>query len=292
MGVVNNGILNDYTIKPRNLAQYSAFRGTTDFTQVGQFDQYENGYQFLAVISLPKFMEKLGEQDDNIKNLNAAFKHKLEYEFRGLDGLPDMQAETYQINDGINNLELIGKVSRDTAPSISSSYYETHGSILTKWTNLYLTGIKDPISQAKTYHGLIKNNLLEPGPENEVFTMMYFATDSTMLRLEKAVLLTNCQFQSSPESMYNGTRSDIGNNQEHSLEWKTFPVYGYEVDKAASKLLEDITGVNVTSAKSGTTYKVTNTTGVAVLDSAEYKWGIMDESVSGHDVNLTTAINS
>ena len=178
MGVVNNGIINNYSLKPRNITQYTAFRGVTDFTQIGQFAQFETGYSFLSVLQMPEFMVKLGEQNADIKSLVNSFKHMLEYEFRGLDGLPDIQGDTYEITDGINTQRLINKVTFDTAATVSSSYFEKTGGLITKFTELYLTGIKDKMSQAKTYHGLIKNNILSPGPENEVFTMLYYVTDT------------------------------------------------------------------------------------------------------------------
>ena len=193
MAKVNNGILNNYSIKPRNLTQYTAFRGVTDFTQIGQFAQFESGYSFLSVLQMPEFMVKLAEQDSSIASLVNSFKHMLEFEFRGLDGLPDITSETYTISDGVNEQNLINRVTMDTSVQVSSTYYEKTGNLIAKFTELYLTGIKDKMSQAKTYHGLIKNNILEPGPENEVFTMMYYVTDNTMLRIERAVLLCNCQ---------------------------------------------------------------------------------------------------
>lgn len=276
--VVNNGILNDFTIKPRNLTQYTAFRGVTDFTQIGQFAQFESGYSFLSVIQMPKFMTKLGDKNDNIKQLNASFKHMLEYEFRGLDGLPDMTGDTYEITDGINTQRLINKVTRDTAVTVSSNYFEKSGGLITKWSELFLTGIKDPMTQAKTYHGLIKHGELPPGPENEVFTMLYYVTDNTMLRLERAVLLCNCQLTTSRLSdILNSTKGDI-NNKEMSIEWNCFPVYGYEVDRAAKTLLEDITGVNVEIKDKTAQYNFITDQNVATLDSADYKYGIMNES--------------
>ena len=60
---INNGLFNNYTITPRNLTQYKAFRGVTDFSQIGQFNQYETGYQFLSVLAIPKYMELLGKED-------------------------------------------------------------------------------------------------------------------------------------------------------------------------------------------------------------------------------------
>ena len=289
MGNVNNGIINNYSIKPKNLTQYTAFRGVTDFTQIGQFAQFESGYSFLSVIQMPEFMNKLAEQDSSMKSLVESFKHMLEYEFRGLDGLPDLQADTYEITDGINTQRLINKVTWDTAATVSSNYFEKSGGLITKFVEVYLTGIKDKMSQAKTYHGLIKNGILEPGPENEVFTMLYYVTDNTMLRIERAVLLCNCQFTTSRLSdILNSNKGDIS-NKEISLEWNCFPIMGYEVDKAAATLLRDITGVQVTSDNSTTTYRVVQTENVAALDSADYKYGIMD---SGSPSKIDTLVNA
>lgn len=290
MGKVNKGILNDYTIKPRNLTQYTAFRGVTDFTQIGQFAQFESGYSFLSVISMPRFMEELGKQDTDIKSMVDSFKHMLEYEFRGLDGLPDLQGETYDITDGINTQRLINKVTFDTAATVSSNYFEKTGGLITKFCEIYLTGIKDKMTEAKTYHGLIKNGILEPGPENEVFTCLYYVTDNTMLRIERAVLLANCQFTTSRLSdILNSTKGDI-NNKEISLEWNCFPIMGYEVDKAAASMLQDITGVQVTTQNSTTKYKVVETENVAALDSADYKYGIMDSESPSKIATLVNAI--
>ena len=291
MGIVNNGIINNYSLKPRNITQYTAFRGVTDFTQIGQFAQFESGYSFLSVLQMPEFMVKLGEQNADIKALVDSFKHMLEFEFRGLDGLPDIQGDTYEITDGINTQRLINKITFDTAATVSSSYFEKTGGLITKFTELYLTGIKDKMSQAKTYHGLIKNNILAPGPENEVFTMLYYVTDNTMLNLERAVLLCNCQFTISKLSdILNSTKGDIS-NKEMSLEWNCFPIMGYEVDKAANKLLQDITGVATSTIDGARTYKVVTEDNVAALDSADYKYGIMDANSPSRIESLVNAIN-
>lgn len=290
MAKVNNGILNNYSIKPRNLTQYTAFRGVTDFTQIGQFAQFESGYSFLSVLQMPEFMVKLAEQDSSIASLVNSFKHMLEFEFRGLDGLPDITSETYTISDGVNEQNLINRVTMDTSVQVSSTYYEKTGNLIAKFTELYLTGIKDKMSQAKTYHGLIKNNILEPGPENEVFTMMYYVTDNTMLRIERAVLLCNCQLTTARLSdILNSSKGEIS-NRETTIEWNCFPVMGYEVDKAANKLLRDITGVQVDATNSTTTYKVLTEENVAALDSSDYRYGIMDDSSPSKIQTLVDAI--
>ena len=112
----------------------------------------------------------------------------LEYEFRGLDGLPDIQGETFEITDGINTQNIINKVTSETAITVSSNsyphtgkqfhsivtsllpisplvveyievsafvnwqlhnrYFEKSGSLIAKFNEYYLTGIKDRQSQA------------------------------------------------------------------------------------------------------------------------------------------------
>jgi hypothetical protein len=292
---VNNGIINDYTIQPRNLTQYTAFRGVTDFSQIGQFNQFETGYSFLSVIKMPPFMDKLAEQSSDISALVQSFRHMLEYEFRGLSGLPDISGETFEITDGVNTQNIINKVTSDTSITVSSNYFEKSGSLITKFTELYLTGIKDRITQAKHYHGLIKNNLMNPGYENEVFTMMYYVTDNTMLRLEKAYLLCNCQLTKAETSIYDSTKGDIS-NKEMTIEWNCFPVWGYEVDKAASALLKNITGVEVSVKNRNATYtnkaengKINNND-VAVLDSNDYLYGVMDNNSADKITDLVNVV--
>lgn len=239
-------IYNNYVLTPRNTVEYSAFRGVTDFTKIGQFDQFETGYPWLAVLGIPNFLRGLAKEPENntFKRALAQFTHALEYEFRGLSGLPDMTADTMEITDGINSQRLINKVTRETSATVSMPYYEKNGALFTKLSEYYLSGIKDPISQAKTYHGLIRAGKMLPGPENEIFTFLYWVTDNTMLRVQKAFLLANSQLTKAETSIYDATRGDMS-NKEISLEFNTYVITGYEVDMAAYTLLQDITGVQV-----------------------------------------------
>lgn len=292
--IVTNGVINNYSIKPKNLTEYTAFRGVTDFSQIGQFDQFETGYSFLSVLQMPKFMTMLGDRNADYKALVDSFKHMLEYEFRGLDGLPDIQADTITITDGINEQSMIGSVKMDTSVTVSSNYFERRGGLITKFAEMYLTGIKDKMTQAKTYHGLIKSGDLEPSYENEVFTMLYYVTDNTMLRLERAVLLVNCQLTSAKLSeLYNSTKGDIS-NKEISIEWNCFPIMGAEVDKAASVLLKDITGVRAYytgNDKKNVALEVVNPEPQTALDSSNYLYGIMRKDEPEAVVDLVNAID-
>jgi hypothetical protein len=277
-----SGVFNEYALKPKSISGYTSFRGVTDFSQIGKFNQYETGYQFLSVIQIPKFMQMLGtiQGMDAVNNANIAFKDMLENEFRGLEGLPDIQADTFEITDGINSVRMINRVTEDTAITVSMQFFEKQGSLIEKYSEYYLTGIKDLKTQAKTYHGLIRNGELDPSLEHEVFTLLFYATDNTMTRIERAVLLCNAQLTKAESSMYNGSRSDI-NNHEVSVEFNCFPVRGEMVDKAAKALLQDITGVGYDkdTLQTGKGRNVSSQGGnngkTIYLDSTDYTYGIM-----------------
>jgi hypothetical protein len=269
-----------YTITPRSVEAYSGARGVTDYTQIGMFEQYERGYQFLSVLSLPKCMT----ENSSIKDMNNAIQLTMEREFRGLDGLPDVQADFLEITDGVNTQRMINKVNSDTSIEVSMNFFEKHGGLWTRYIEYYLSGIRDPKTQARTYHGLIADNILEPAWENEVFTLMYYVTDSTMLRLERAFLLANCQFTSANVSMYNGSRDNISNN-ELTVNISCFPIWNEEVNKAAKYLLEHtITGQKYNYNPDDKNRKFSpvavssaydDYAQAAVLDSLDYEYGIL-----------------
>lgn len=299
MANVNNGIFNNYTVTPKNLTQYTAYRGVTDFSQIGQFNQFESGYQFLSVLDIPEFLKK----DPSMDIMNKNFQHMLEFEFRGMDGLPDIQSDSFEITDGINSARMINKVTMDTSINVSMQYYEKAGGLITKYSEYYLTGIKDPKTQAKTYHGLIADGTVAPSLEKEVFTLMYYVTDNTMLRLERAVLLANCQLTRAETSMYNGSRDNIS-NKEMTIEFQCFPIMGYEVDRAAKYLLEhEITGVSVDIVNNNVQYGGVGSATMGkdmngnqleptVLDSADYLYGIMDSNAPENVEKLTNAMSN
>ena len=282
-----SGIINKYVRKPKNLTTYTAFRGVTDWTQIGQFDQFETGYSFLSVVEIPKFLRMLADWDpDGIGQLIKSFTHMLEYEFRGLDGLPDISSESSTISNGIQDVNMISKVTTDSSITITSTYYEKAGGLITRFSEYYLTGIKDPRSEAKTYHGLIVQGDMEPSYENEIFTLLYYVTDNTYLCLERAFLFANAQLTKADMSMYNTQRGEIS-NREYSIEFQCYPIWGEKVDYAANEMLKIITGAGTLEEGAGwkrgrlttTSLSTTNgkgTTRTAVLDSGEYNYQILN----------------
>ena len=58
----------DYLKKPRDLTDYNLMLGTTDFGNEVQFNMYEKGYAALFVIKIPKFLEKLADNNGSRTN--------------------------------------------------------------------------------------------------------------------------------------------------------------------------------------------------------------------------------
>lgn len=231
----------NYVKKPKNITQYTLMRGVTDFGNLAQYDLFEKGYSFLTVITRPKFMELLASQDtENVAPLLENFCAILEYEFRGLDGIPDVTADAGTITNGISELQLINKVNEDTSIQVSMRFWEKSGSTITKFIEYYLRGIKDPKTQAKHYHGLIQSGLLEAGFENEVFSFLYYVTDSTYLNLEKAYLLLNAQPITASTSMYDTEKGSI-EFVETTVSFNCFPVTGDEINRRAAQMISFIT---------------------------------------------------
>lgn len=204
---------------PRELLQYNLMRGVTDFSNLEQWDLYEKGYPFLCVVSIPQFLRDLAEQDDNVRVIINNYVHILENDFKGIDNIDNITGETGEITNGIRSINVINKVMKPTNSNFNLNYYERSGSILTKAHELYLTGIKDPDTQVKHYHGLIDawtfNGIrtisgMDPGPHQECFSFMYFVTDNTMTKIERAFLIAACQPTTANYSdLYTGNKGEI-----------------------------------------------------------------------------------
>ena len=267
----------NYIKLPRNVTEYTLMKGVTDFSNLKQFDLFETGYSFITVVSVPKFMEILGQQDARVKNLQDGVTHIIEGEFKGLSGIPDISANAGSISNGNNEMQLINNVTMDTSIQVDMSFYERSGSLLTNYLTYYLTGIKDPNTKAKTYHGLIENGIItDPGSDYETFTFLYYVTDNTCRKIEKAFLLANAQPTSAPlGNMYNSTNGSI-DFQEISINFNCFPIMGDTVNKYAAMLLQNDLS--------------TNTNRRLVLDSNEYRYDVYGSKVENNGMisNIVT----
>lgn len=225
-----------YTKRARSVGEYARMRGVTDFTNAAQFNLYEKGYSHLFVISRPEYLEKIAETDPEVSNMLRVFTYILEYEFKGLDGIEDISVDSLEVTDGISTMNVVGKVNKQSASEVSMTFTEKSGSVITNFLKYYLEGIKDPRTQAKTYHGLIKYGLMSGGFEKEVFNLLYVVTDNTMLSIEKSYLLCNAWPTKAQTSIYNSERGSI-EKADIEVSWQCFVVDGPEVDARALDVL-------------------------------------------------------
>lgn len=223
-----------YTKKAYSTANFACMRGVTDFTNAAQFNLFESGYAHLYVIGMPKWIEDF--PDDDVKKMADTFKYILEYEFKGLDGIDDINTDKLEVTDGVSTMNVIGKVTKQSSAEVTMSFTEKSGSVITNFIKFYLEGIKDPRTQAKTYHGLIRSGAIWGGFENEVFTLLYVVTDNTMLQLEKAYLLCNAWPTTARTNIYNVTKGEI-DKKDIDVVFECFVLDGPDVDKRARDIL-------------------------------------------------------
>ena len=247
MADVNNMFAN--TISPDSIiTKYTLMRGVTDYTALKQFDLYETGYSFLVCLKIPIFLDKLISVNDEYKKLIQMYRHIIEYDFRGAQGIEDINSETNSLTNGISDLNMITKTTEQSASSFSMNYFERSGSVLTKVNELFLRGIKDPRTQMKRYNGLLKARFNGPnssangemqgkGFYYEVFHFLLIVTDNTGLNLEKAYILASCQPGQANTSIYNVSRGEIGFS-ELSLQFNGFPICGRIVNQKALDFLD------------------------------------------------------
>lgn len=243
---------------PRDLLNYNLMRGVTDFSNLEQWDLYEKGYPFLCVVSIPQFLKDLAK-DPNIARIVDNYIHVLENDFKGIDNIDNISADFGEITNGIRSVQVINKVNKPSNSNFNLNYYERSGSLLTKAHELYMTGIKDPDTQVKHYHGLIDRwtffgdptpSGMDPGFHQEVFTFMYFMTDNTMTKIERAFLIAAAQPTIVPYSdLYTGQKGDI-QFADVSLPFNGFFINNdYVYQKAQDMLLAMRNPKNLTSTR-------------------------------------------
>lgn len=290
---VNN--MFNYSLAPNSVTKFTLFRGVTDYTNLAQFDLYETGYSFLICLQIPVFLDKLGnfsQSTGGYKTLIDNYRHIIEWEFRGAQGIEDITSDVAPISNGITDINIITKVNEQGGSTFTMNYFERSGSILTKVNELFLRGIKDPKTQVKRYNGLlvepfslrnnfqfnnndltantksidstndsgnVKNTVMqESGYQYEIFHFLLIITDNTCLNVERAYLLACCQPNTANTNIYNVTRGEI-QFQELGLQFNGIPLPGRIVTHKAVNFLRYINDHTC-------------------FDEMEYGYRVMDES--------------
>ena len=198
----------------RDITKYTLFRGTTDWTQLQQFDMYESGYPYLIMVSMPKFLEMMAERDSEVNTLVQSYKHIIECEF----------------------------VNAPSATTFSMRYREKSGAPIEKMHELYLRCVRDPGTTFKTYNGLIGfgDGQIDPrdaGFHKECFSFLYMHTDNTGLLLERAIYWVCCQPTSAQTEIFNGTKGEV-TFQDITVEFNGIPLMGDVINAQAKKILD------------------------------------------------------
>lgn len=248
----NSATMFDSLKKPLNMSdntKYTLMRGVSDFTNLAQWNMYETGYAFLKIIRLPAVLDALADTyKEEYGTLRDDYKKILEFEFRQINGIPNIESETFDITNNISTISLIGKTTMESNITFSMPYYERSGTPLSRFTELWLRCIKDPKTTFKHYFGMIENGqFAEPGFEHETATFLVGFTDNTGLKLERSFLISGVQPSTAPLSeLYEYTKGTI-ENKELSLEFRGFLTTGRSIDKIALKVLEDLNDRNSTN---------------------------------------------
>lgn len=227
-------------------------RGAVDFTDANKFNLYEKGHAVLAVVDTPKMMTAIKnryQSNDQISNIIDNFPVILETEFKGLDGLDDMTADTMEITDNISTLNVLGKVNYATNQEITMRFTEKAGRTITKYSEMYLKAVRDPKTLVKHYMGCAdpskssfdsnKDTTIAPGFENEVFTFLYILLDNSWTAVEKAYLLCNCQLTKASYSTLDNVEKGNIELAEIDVPFTSFVVTGAGVDTAAAYIFKN-----------------------------------------------------
>lgn len=228
-----NSVIGDGSKIPIAASQYSNQRGVIDYGNLAQFAPYQSGYAFLAVIGVPRMMTTECA-DDGRQELLDIFVSVLEKEFKSLSGISDMQGDTLELTDNITSMSLLTKTNQDTSVQINLQVQEKTGTPITKFISTFMRYLHDPKTQVTTYGGFaisqkqaMENSKagLAPAYENEVFTLLYGVTDSSMLNIEKAFMIMNAQ----PTT---ANFSDLFEYERGSIDFKnlTVTMNGFLVD--------------------------------------------------------------
>ena len=231
---------------PRDVTGYTLYRGTTDWTQLQQFDLYEKGYPYLVLVSTPDFLMKMADADTEVATLVDSYRHIIEYEFTGFDsaGIDDITTDPMEISNGMQSINVIGKVNMTGGTTFSMTYHERAGGTLSKMHELYLRSVRDPSSGFKTYNGLIstdENAIIRPNEitfQKETWSFLYMHTDPTGLELEQAIYWIGCWPTSANLTQFAEAKRGEIEFSEVAVEYQGFPLRGAAINRKAKDILD------------------------------------------------------
>lgn len=164
------------------------FRGIIrlDDKNINQFDQKLTGFGFFFWTKAPPMFDKGNPE------LWTAFKNYTEKGATTFDGFSSLSIETSEITGGVNARTVtLPETSREDQNNFSMQVWEPKGSLCRSAIEWWISGISDPETGFRHYHGLIGDGTLESKPSNHTAECIYIQTDETGYGIESANFFTN-----------------------------------------------------------------------------------------------------
>lgn len=187
----------------QDVTKYSFFLGglNTKKDALANYSPLRTGYARIFMTRMPVFMKEVFP--DKTKN----FKHLLEYANVGIDGIQNLNLEFESMTGGYTARSFeTASVSKDETQEITVKLYESTGSPVREYTDLWINGITDHITGFGHYHGALDMGLgITYNQANHTAEAIYVVTDPTGRSdaIEYACLLTNMMPKSVKKDHFN-----------------------------------------------------------------------------------------
>lgn len=169
-------------------ADANIFKGILrlDDKNINQFQQKMTGYNFFFWTKSPPMFDKGNPE------MWRSFKNYTEKGATTFDGFGSMTLDTTEVMGGFNGRVVVLPVStKEDQNNFSMQVWEPKGSLTRSTMEWWMSGISDPETGLRHYHGLIEAGELESKPSNHTAECIYIQTDETGLGIESAHFFSN-----------------------------------------------------------------------------------------------------
>ena len=216
----------------KDFGEFGLFLGGLDVSMknIDQFDPLRQGFSRIFVMRAPRFMEEMDV------DATRRFKHLVEFGFKRIDGIQDMDMDTEEITGGYTGGRFeIPNVVRDNTQAITIQVYEFSGSPVREYIDTWMTGISDPLTGLAHYHGMLSDTIPYRA-SNHVMECIYCTTDPTGIDIEYACMFSNMMPKSVKKAQFNFDSGQHG-AVEMDLEFTTTKYESPQINEVAAALL-------------------------------------------------------
>lgn len=175
----------------RDIDRFSFFLGglNVKHSALEQYSPLRTGYARIFMTRMPVFMKEVFPTETKM------FKHMIEYGNVGIDGIQNLNFEFETMVGGYAARQFeVGNVAKDETQEVTIKLYESTGSPVREYTDLWINGISDHNTGIGHYHGALDmgRNIVY-NQANHTAEAIYVVTDPTGRSdaIEYACLLTN-----------------------------------------------------------------------------------------------------